>query len=141
MRSAPAIAFDYRPSRRIAACAALACVAAAAAPWASALPLALRAGLCAAALAGGAASIARFLRPPFRRVALRAGGWVLVDAAGAERAARLHSHVRLGPLLVLDFRLAPRGRFRALLAPDNADADVRRRLVPMLARGEVVRAG
>lgn len=141
MKSALAIAFDYRPSRLVAAAAALVCIVAALAPWLSGLSLPLRAGLSLAALALGGAAIRRFLRAPFRRIALRSSGWLLIDASGREQPARLASHARLGAFLVLDFRPASRGRFRALLAPDNSDADTRRRLVPMLARGEVLRAG
>lgn len=141
MKSALAIAFDYRPSRLVAAAAALVCIVAALAPWLSNLSPPLCAALSLLALAVGGAAIARFLRPPFRRIALRSSGWLLIDASGREHPARLASHARLGAFLVLDFRPASRGRFRALLAPDNTDADTRRRLVPMLARGEVLRAG
>lgn len=142
MKSALAIAFDYRPSRQIAAAAALVSIAAVLAPWFSSLSLPLCAALSLAALALGGAAIRRFLHPPFLRIALRSSGWLLIDASGREHPARLASHARLGAFLSLDFRPASgRRRFRALLAPDNTDADTRRRLVPMLARGEVLRAG
>ncbi len=78
---------------------------------------------------------------PFRRIALRASGWTLVDAAGVEHTANLVAHVRLGTWLVLDFRSANRHRFRAVLGPDNIDADTRRRLILLLSRAEVAQAG
>ena len=141
MRSAPAIAFDYRASPLLALAVGAGMLAAIVAPWLSRLP----AGACAAisliGLVAGVASIARFERAAFRRIALRASGWTLVDAAGVEHTANLVAHARLGTWLVLDFRSANRRRFRAVLGPDNIDADTRRRLILLLSRAEVAQAG
>ncbi|HEU4664248.1 MAG TPA: protein YgfX [Dokdonella sp.] len=136
MRSAPSIAFDYRPSAVVAAAAVVLTVAAALSPWPSGAPPWLRLLLSLLALGGGAIGLRRFLRPPFRRIVRRASGWRLVDRDDREQAAVLHAHRQLGALLVLDWRCAPRAHFRVLLAPDNLDADTRRRLVLLLARGE-----
>ncbi|HVV97813.1 MAG TPA: hypothetical protein VHC92_11785 [Rhodanobacteraceae bacterium] len=137
MRSARTIAFDYTASRTI-ACASLAMsLAAAAAPWLSALPLTARFALSFAAIAAGFAGATQFLRPRFQRIALQESGWTLVDATGVEHAATLASHARLGDWLSLDFRLGRRRRFRLLLGPDNAPAEIRRRLVVLLARAEI----
>lgn len=135
MKSAPAIAFDLRPSRRVGA-AALAIVALAAiAPWLTDLPRSVVASSSVAALAFGAAALWRHAHPRFRRAAWRESGWTLVDREQGEHAAVLESHARLGALLALGFRTGPRARFRFLLAPDNLDADTRRRLILLLARG------
>lgn len=140
MKSAPAIAFDYRPSRAVAAATLAIVVLAAFAPWASALPPAWRLVVSVAAAASGAFALRRMLRPAFRRVAWRPSGWVLVDRDGREHAALLESHARLGGLLALRYRHGPRARCRLVLAPDNLDADTRRRLVLLLARGDAVEA-
>lgn len=140
MKSAPTIAFDYRPSRRIGVAVASIGVCAALAPWWSGLPRVAAAALSLAALLFALIALRRLLHPPFRRIALRASGWLLVDALGAEHPASLESQKRLGVLLVLGFRHAPRARFHALLAPDNLDAGTWRRLVVLLARAEVVHA-
>lgn len=141
MKSAPELAFDYRPSRRVGAAALLICVAAVLAPWATSLPPVLRTALSLAALVVGSLAVRRLMNPRFRRIAWRESGWTLVDAAGGEHAALLESHARLGGLATLGFRFGPRSRFRALLAPDNLDAQTRRRLVLLLARGEIVQDG
>jgi hypothetical protein len=141
MKSAPAIAFDYRPSAAIAALVTALVGAAALAPWVSALPLFAKIALSLPVLACGVVAIRRFVRARFRRIAYRASGWVLVDAAGAEHAALLASHARYGAWIALDFRLDGRDRFRALVGPDNADAETRRRLIVLLSRAEVVQTG
>lgn len=141
MKSAPTIAFDYRPSRWIGSAAVLVCVCAACAPWLTALPMALRALLSLLALAAGARALYRHANPRFRRIAYRASGWTLADASAEEHAAVLESRAHLGSLLVLGFRYGPRAYFRVVLTADNLDADTRRRLVLLLARAEVVHEG
>ncbi len=140
MKSAPTIAFDYRPSRWVGAMAVLICLAAASAPWLSGLPLPACAALSLAVLSYAAYELQRFGNPRFQRIAYRASGWVVVDAGGNEHAAILKSHAHLGALLALGFRIGPRARLRVVLTPDNLDADARRRLVLMLARAEIVHA-
>lgn len=140
MKSAPTIAFDYRPSRWIGTAGALVCAAAAFAPWLSGLPWLARVALSLAAIAFGTHALNRFLNPHFRRIAYRASGWVVLDAHDTEHVAALESHAHLGVLLALGFRTGPRARQRVVLTPDNLDADSRRRLVLMLARAEIVHA-
>lgn len=141
MKAAPALAFDVHPSRAVARVLIAVSVCAMLAPWLAALPAAASAGLSLCALMQGGHAWLRHRQRPFRRIAWRASGWTLVDAAGNEHAAVLERHARLGALLALDFRHAAAARYRAVLAPDNLDAATRRRLTVLLARGEVVHAG
>jgi len=141
MKSAPTIAFDYRPSRWIAAAAGAVCIAATAAPWLAGVPVGWRIAASVSILVAGCVSVRRFLAIPFRRIACRASGWTLVDRGDADRAAILASHVHLGSWLVLDFKLDRGGRFRAVLGPDNLDAETRRRLILLLSRAEIAHAG
>ncbi|MBA8885283.1 hypothetical protein [Dokdonella fugitiva] len=141
MRSAPSIVFDYRPSPAVATATVVVALAAGLAPWASAAPLALRIALSALALGGAAIALHRYRAPAFRRIVCGASGWRLVDRDGREHAAVLHAHRRLGSLLALDWRCAPRSHFRVLVTPDNLDADTRRRLVLLLARDEPPETG
>lgn len=111
------------------------------APWLSGVPAVARASLSLSVLVAGIVALRRFSNVGFRRIAYQASGWKLVDAFEAEHAAELLSHTQLGNWLVLDFRNAGRRRFRALLGPDNVDAETRRRLILLLARAEVAQAG
>lgn len=138
MKSAAPIAFDYRPSRALAAALAGIALAAAAAPWASAAPTALRIALSLLAIAVAVAVARVYLAPRIRRIAHGAAGWQLVDTGGREQAALLVAHRRLGSVVALDFRIGVRERFRILLLPDNLDRETRRRLLLVLARGEDV---
>ncbi|MEO7324255.1 MAG: hypothetical protein ABIW82_05450 [Dokdonella sp.] len=139
MKSAPIIAFDYRASRWIAAALLLVCCAASLAPWLSALPLVGRAVVSLAVVALAVRAVRALLHPPFRRVAYRASGWLLLDLAGKEHEVLLESHARVGALIALRFRHGPRERFHALCAPDNLDAEMRRRLILLLSRAEFAR--
>lgn len=141
MRSVPSIAFDYRPAPEIVAIAVLVVVAAAWAPWFSAASVAVQAAVSVAAGAYGIVALRRFARIRFARIAYRASGWVLVDAGGAEHAARLASHRRYGAWIALDFRPDGRAAFRALVGPGNADVETRRRLTVLLSRAEVLQTG
>jgi hypothetical protein len=141
MRSAPAIAFDYRPSRAVAAAASLVALAAPVAVCMSDVPDAAKIGACSAAVIGALLAMRCFLKPPFRRVASRALAWTLGDDSGVEHSAELVASRRLGAWVALDFRLAGRKRFRALIGPDNLDAESRRRLILVLARGELAQTG
>jgi len=138
MRSAPSIAFDYRPAAAIVVLAGAIVAAAASAPWFCALPIAVKGAVSVAAVAYGIVALRRFARAGFIRIAYRASGWTLVDATGTEHAADIASHARHGHWIALDFRIAGRRRFRALVGPGNADAETRRRLILLLSRAEVV---
>jgi toxin CptA len=136
MKSAPAITFDYRPSRLLAIAIvaitvlAVMAVALAGMPW-WAKPIAA-AGACLYT----AYALRRFWRAPSGRFAWQqAGHWRIADAAGGdERIADLEDAVVRGPWIVLRLRGADGARVALILGPDNSDADVRRRLRVHLAR-------
>lgn len=133
MKSAPGIAFDYRPSRLLAALAAAVSVLAVCAILASGLELPAKAILVVVVPLLALVTLRRFLATPFVRIARDATGWQLVTRQGDCVAATLRTHVHLGPLLVLDFDPAPRRRFRCVLVGDVVDAGLRRRLLLVLA--------
>ncbi|KRE86958.1 hypothetical protein ASG75_01995 [Rhodanobacter sp. Soil772] len=134
MTSAPAIGFEYRPSRLlrrtlivVAALAVLAVMLSALAAW---LKLLL---VITVSLATWHA---------LRRVAtnpIAAAGWSADDAWTLRLAdhedvpATLASFRVLGAFVLLRLRTAERGVQMLLLAPDNSDADIRRRLRMRLA--------
>lgn len=140
MKSVPTIALDYRPSRLVAGAAAAIVLLTCVAPLLSGLPPTLRALLAASALFAGAASLARFLRPRLRRISHGASGWQLVGEDGPHEAT-LASHARIGSFIALSWRIASGGRRHAVLAPDNLDADTRRRLALLLMRADIVSDG
>lgn len=135
MKSVPAIAFDFRPSRwlllAVAVIAALALVAIALCglnPW-------IKLALAATALAYALHSSLRFLHPPFVRIMWHsAGHWRLLDAAGREQVSELRHAVVLGALIVLLLRVGAKRTCGFVLLPDNCDAETRRRLRVRLAR-------
>lgn len=134
MKSAPSIAFDYAPSRLLFVALCVATVLAVAAPWLSALPVVVCVVLSLLAIIVATIAARSFRAPPFVRIAYRGDGWVLLDRAGVEHAALLHAYRHLGAFVTLDWRHARRARFRVVLAPDNLDAETRRRLVVLLRR-------
>ncbi|SFN07191.1 hypothetical protein [Dokdonella immobilis] len=133
MKSAPAIAFDYTPSRLILAgvlaCGALAALAVVLSGLGGFLKIPLV--LLALGYAGHAAW--RFADCPVVRMAHGEAGWILVDRSGNEEAVELAHHIRRGVLLVLAFAAGTRRPRRFVLAPDNLDAETRRRLLLVLA--------
>ena len=138
MKSAPAIAFDCRPSRwllgALASVSLLALIALAAAGLALWLKLVAAAALCA--YAGRA--LTGLIRHPVRRCAWHdSGHWRVRDAAGEEHAAiLLHATIR-GPLIALVLLAGPLRKTALILLPDNCDAETRRRLRVRLARASV----
>jgi hypothetical protein len=141
MRSAHSIAFDFRPSRSVGAATVAVSLAAAVAPWQSALPASARIVLSLSVGLAGAISLRRFYGMPIRRIAYRALGWMLIDENATEHLVELVAHVRIGPWLALTFRDSGSRMLRALLGPDNLDPETRRRLAVLLSRGEVVQSG
>lgn len=133
MKSAPTIAFEFRPSRIVAAVTVAIAIVAVIAPWLSGLPWYARALVSIAVLAVAAFALRRHLAPPFGRIAFGADGWRLIDHAGVESMATRTTHVALGPLLSLSFVTGSR-RWTALIAPDNLDRETARRLRALLAR-------
>jgi toxin CptA len=134
MKSAPAIAFDYRPSRwLVIALIGVALLAVAAIAFCG-LALWIKALLIFAACGYAAWSLRSLLRPPFDRVVWHAAGhWRVRDRAGDERAAEfVHATVR-GRWIVLVLRVGPKLRIALPLFADNCDGETHRQLRIRLA--------
>lgn len=140
MKSARAITFDARPSRRLAQTLAVGAAVALAAILSSGLPWRVLSGSVFALFA--VAALRRHCRTGAWRVAWREDGTWSVAALGDASAdeASLAGWSTLGCWLVLRLRLASGRRVALVLLPDNAVADVRRRLVVRLQRQCVVPA-
>ncbi len=139
MKSAPAIAFDYAPSRWLAA----AIVAVALLALVSAALTGVNAWLKLTIGCAVVGYTAHALRCHFSasicRVAWQeAGHWKIAHADGQERVADLQQAVVRGGWLVLTLRVGNGERVALILGPDNSDADVRRRLRVRLARARDV---
>ena len=137
MRSAPAIGFEYQPSRTLALAAASLIALAVVAVSLSGVVTWLKIALGAAVLVYGAWSLWRFLHPRIRALNWRSDVSVsvkLTDRRGVETEVQgaLHDARVLGPLIALQLR-GPRGAANLWLLPDNLDADIRRRLRTRLA--------
>lgn len=130
MKSAAAIAFDYRPSRLLAALCSGVLLLGLGAIWYSGLAHYPRWALLLSLLAvlSCALSLLRLLRPRFRQVGWdRDGNWLLLDAGRVQQPATLQGWTTLGSAVLL--RLQAGGRTVNLqLLPDNLDRDTRRRL-------------
>ncbi len=134
MKSATAIAFDYRPSRLLAAAIIAVAALAVASVALSGMPLWLKlvAGTAACVYAGFV--LRAFLRTGACRIAwLEAGHWRVQNAAG-ERTAELRGASVRGPWIVVRLCGNDRKTLAFVLAPDNSDADTRRRLRVRLIR-------
>jgi len=134
MTSAPAIGFEYRPSRWLAqglmgmaGVTGLAVVVTGIGLW---LKVLLLAGIALALYR----TLVRQARQPVRAAGWSAdGSWSLRLHEGEDALATLLSFRVLGSLLLLRLRSAEGGAVVLLLAPDNSDADLRRRLRMRLA--------
>ena len=134
MTSAPAIGFDYSPSRLLPRCllpvatlAAIAVLVSALSPWLRVVTV--------VALALATWQACHRLRST---VVAAAGwsaesGWTLHTVDGEDHPASLASFRVLGDLVWLRMQSAQHGISVLLLAPDNSDADIRRRLRMRLA--------
>lgn len=142
MKSAAAIAFDYRPSRWLQAGLAGAALLAVVAVAASGMPAALKAIIGALALGYTAIELRRLRKPGIERCAWHGDGqWRVRDAAGNDHAATLvRSSVR-GDLVVLCLRVPGHRSVALVLLPDNCDADTRRRLRVRLSHATANAAG
>lgn len=133
MKSAPGIAFEYQPSRTVAIAIVGVTLLGLLAVVLSGLALLLKLAIAVAALGYAAWSLNRHLGSNVVRIANGAGGWLLVDAEGAEFPVELADAIHRGVLIVLGFRGESGSVRRFLLAPDNSDADLRRRLLLSVA--------
>lgn len=137
MKSAPAIAFDYRPSRWVPIAIALLLLLALAAIIASGVPRVVKVLLVGGALVHAAIALARLYRPAIRRCAWYADGqWRVRDAQGNDHAANLIRASVRGTLIVLVLHSPVQRSSALVLLPDNCDADTHRRLRVRLSRGE-----
>jgi len=129
MKSAPAIAFEYRTSRWLVAAlvgtAVLALIALAVAGLAAWLKFV---GASAVCLQAGY-SLRGLLRHPVRRCAWHdSGHWRVRDRDGVEHVAALVRATVRGPLIALVLSAGPLRRVALVLLPDNCDVDTGRRL-------------
>jgi toxin CptA len=135
MKSVPAIAFEYRPSRWLLAAVVAVAMLAMASVELSGLPTWAKSGLVVFAVTCAGIALGRFWRPLVRRAAWNAAGhWRLIDADGREHVAELVRSVVRGAWIVLNLRRSDGKRIALILGPDNCDADTRRRLRVRLAR-------
>ncbi|HZX70544.1 MAG TPA: protein YgfX [Rhodanobacter sp.] len=134
MTSAPAIGFDYSPSRWLQRAMALVAALAVLAALSCALPLWIRLALAIAVLL---ATWWTWRQLQVSAVVAAGWGaesdWTLHMTDNEDLAAELLSFRVLGVFVLLRLRTTERGVHALLLAPDNSDADIRRRLRMRLA--------
>ncbi|MBU6199046.1 MAG: hypothetical protein KGP08_05295 [Xanthomonadaceae bacterium] len=134
MKSATAIGFDYRPSRRLLAAVIVMAALALAAGALSGAPAWVKTGVGVAAAVWSAIALGRFWRPPITRAVWQAGGhWRVAAADGREFTAEIIRGVVRGAWIVLNLRRSDGRHLALILGPDNCDADTRRRLRVRLA--------
>ncbi|WP_426663629.1 protein YgfX [Rhodanobacter aciditrophus] len=139
MTSAPAIGFEYRPSRWLPRLLGAMAVLATLAVVLSGLPGWLKLPLVVLVALLVFRAVRRWSASPVRAAGWSGeGGWSLRLADRSDAPAVLASFRVLGACILLRLRAAPLGEQVLLLAPDNSDADIRRRLRMRLA---VVQAG
>jgi toxin CptA len=134
MTSAPAIGFEYRPSpgyrfvlSGVAALAVLALLLGALAWWVKLLFSLL-------VLVAAVRTVRRIAQSPVSAAGWAADdSWTLHMISHDDLPATLASFRVLGALVLLRLKTAKHGTHSLLLAPDNSDADIRRRLRMRLA--------
>ena len=134
MTSAPAIGFEYRPSRLLRRTLVLVAALAVLAVALSALAIWLKGLLVLAVAVAAWRSLRRMAMEPVAAAGWSADdGWTLRLADHEDLPAMLASFRVLGTFVLLRLRTAEQGVRVLLLAPDNSDADIRRRLRMRLA--------
>ena len=139
MTSAPAIGFEYRPSRGLALGLTGMVLLAMLSIALSGLPGWGKLVLASGAMALVLASRIRQATPPASVGWSPDAGWLLLGRDGVESPAELASHRMLAGCLVLELRIGERRQVLWLL-PDNSDSDTRRRLRMRLAAGQGARS-
>jgi toxin CptA len=133
MTSAPAIGFEYRPSRWVprlfAGVTGLAMVAIAI----SGLPLLMRIALVLVSTAACVHAIRRLVLPIYAVGWANQSGWTLRGLDGGDDAATLVAFRIFRQTVLLRLASARYGKLTLWLMPDNSDADIRRRLRMRLA--------
>ena len=134
MTSAPAIGFEYRPSRLLRRALILVASLALLATALSALPAWLWLLLATVVLLATRHSVRHLATRPVVAAGWNTGNlWTLRLTAHEDVPAALISFRVLGAFMLLRLRTAEHGVQVLLLAPDNSDADIRRRLRMRLA--------
>ncbi|OOG39578.1 hypothetical protein B0E52_12860 [Rhodanobacter sp. C06] len=134
MTSVPAIGFEYRPSRWLPRLLQAVAVLAMLAVLLSGLPWWLKTVLLVAVALVAYRAMRRWSASLVRAAGWSGeGGWSLRLADHSDLPASLASFRVLGACILLRLRAAPLGEQVLLLAPDNSDADIRRRLRMRLA--------
>lgn len=133
MTSAPAIGFEYRPSRWVprlfAGVTGLAMVAIAV----SGLPILVRIALVLLSMAGCVHAIRRLSLPIYAVGWASQSGWTLRGLDGGDDAATLLAFRIFRQTVLLRLASERYGKLTLWLMPDNSDADIRRRLRMRLA--------
>ena len=138
MKSATAIAFDYRFSRWLTLAIAVVSLLAIGSIFSSGAPVWAKTGLSLAMAGWAGWTISPLRRPLIVRAAWLPGGhWRVVDADGREFTAELVGGVARGPWIVLNLRRSDGKRLALILGPDNCDTDIRRHLRVRLADAEM----
>jgi len=135
MTSAPAIGFEYRPSRWLGRALLPVSLLAMLALWLSAVPLLLKLLVSGVLIISVWRAIGRFVHSPVIGAGYsRDNGWSLRTIGGEDVPATLRAFRVLGEKIIwLQLRAPGLGNLPLLLAPDNSDADIRRRLRMRLA--------
>lgn len=134
MPSAPAIGFEYRPSRHLRRALMAVAGLAVLAVWLCALPASAKVAVSVIVLFAVAHAALRVAHTPVTAAGCGEDGqWTLRMNSHTDVTATLSSSRVLGGFVLLRLRTAERGVHSLLLGPDNADADIRRRLRMRLA--------
>ena len=135
MTSAPAIGFEYRPSRWLARALLPVSMLAMLSTWLSAVPLVVKLLVSLVLILAVGWAIGRYVRSPVIGAGYsRDNGWSLRTIGGEDVPATLRAFRVMGEKIVwLQLRAPGLGNLPLLLAPDNSDADIRRRLRMRLA--------
>ncbi|RAO75110.1 protein YgfX [Dyella jiangningensis] len=135
MTSAPAIGFEYRPSRWLGHVLLVMATLALLALSLSAVPVILKGALAVVLMAATIRAWRGFARSSVIAAGWsQRGGWTLRMADGEDQPASLRAFRVAGERIVWLHLVAPGHRsVSLLLAPDNSDGDIRRRLRMRLA--------
>jgi len=138
MTSAPAIGFEFRPSRWPGRILALITLLGVLAIWLSGIAWWFKLPLSMGAVLAAWRATVRMAHPLVAAAGwARDGGWSLRMTHSEDAAATLRSFRVAGEQFVwLYFLVQDHGRAGLLLGPDNSDADIRRRLRMRLAQVE-----
>lgn len=137
MTSAPAIGFDYRPSRLTGGLLGIVTALGLVAVTLSGAPLWLKLVIAAGSLALAFVATRRLTLSRIAGVGYGPDGWTLYQADRTPLPARLLSHRVIGGCVLLRLK-TDHATEVLLLAPDNSDADIRRRLRMRLAAQSAV---